>query len=166
MDMVGISSSAMMAGGLVGSIAAGVLGARLTIKKAPLILAVGSLAIIPIGLVFLFETPIFISYIIITVSTALCLGIIQMAGIIFLAFVQREVPSKLIGKVMSLLVILPFVANGAGSLIYGFLFEWFKSSPWIVVFGTLVLSVIVALYTKSQFTNNKVGTQKIEASIL
>ena len=162
MDLVGISSSIMMAGGLIGSIVAGVLGARLSIRKAPLILTAGSLAITPIGLVFLFEVPVFISYIVITAATALCLGIVQMAGILFMAFVQGEVPSKLIGKVMSLLVILPFVANGAGSFMYGLLFEWFESLPWIVVFGTVVASVMVALYAKCQLRNAPIVLPAIE----
>jgi MFS family permease len=151
MDLVGISSSIMMVGGLVGSIAAGALGARLGTGKIPLLLAIGAMLVVPIGLVFLIDMPAFTAYVIITASTALMLCAVQMASIHFFVFVQRAVPTELIGKIMSLIVILPFIANGAGSFAYGLLFEQFEALPWIIVFGTVVASAMVALYAHSQF---------------
>ena len=147
MDLVGISQSIMMAGGFVGAIIASTFGAKLTIKNTYLLLLIGSIAIIPAGIVFLFETTPFTSYIIITAASALTLGVIQIAGIQIMAFVQGVTPTELTGKVMSLLVILPFVANGLGSLIYGVLFEHFEKQPWVVVFVTVIVSVIVAVNT-------------------
>ena len=164
MDLVGISSSIMMLGGLVGGILAGVIGGRLTIHKMSLLLAMGSILTLPIGLVFLFDMSALAAYIIITAATALMLAVLQMASIQFFAFVQGTVPSELIGKVMSLLVILPFIANGAGSLIYGVLFERFESLPWIVVFGTIILSVLVAWYAHRQFRHVSVTAPEEEIS--
>ena len=86
---------------------------------------------------------------------------IQIAGIKFMAFVQGITPTELTGKVMSLLVILPFVANGLGSLIYGVLFEQFEALPWIVVFATVIVSVFVAINTRRVFA--KVGDSNINA---
>jgi len=164
MDLVGISSSFMMLGGLIGGITAGVLGNRLNIKKAPLLLLFSSMIIMPIGLVFLFDTPAFAAYIIITAATALTLGAMSMTQIQFFTFVQIEVPTELLGKIMSLLVILPFIANALGSSVYGVLFELFEELPWIVVFGTVAASVTVAVYAYSQFRNIAVTALKAEES--
>ena len=153
MDLAGVSSSFMMLGGLIGGITAGVLGSRLNIKKAPLLLLLSAIAAVPMGLVFLFGIPNFAKYIIITAATALILAVFQMAQIQFMAFVQKEVPTELIGKVLSLLVILPFVANAAGSLIYGLLFEWFEELPWAVVFGTVAATALIAAYAHGRFKN-------------
>ena len=151
MELVGISSSIMMLGGLAGGIIAGALGARITMKKVSLFLAISSIVVIPIGLVFLFNIPAFAAYIIITAATAVMLAAMQVGSIQFFAFIQGAVPAELIGKVMSLIVILPFIANGTGSLIYGVLFEQFENLPWIVVFSTVAVSVLVVLYAHKQF---------------
>ena len=151
MDFAGYSSSFMMLGGLIGGITAGVLGNRLNIKKAPLLLLISGVVTIPIGLVFLFDMPNFTKYVIITAATALTLAAMQMAQIQFLSFVQMELPTELLGKVISLISILPFISNALGSLTYGVLFGQFEELPWVVIFGTVVASVTVAVYSYSQF---------------
>ena len=151
MELVGISQSIMFAGGLLGGIIAGTLGTRLTIKAAPFLLMLVAVLVIPMGLVFLFEMPALQAYIIITAASALTLVSIQVASIQMMAFVQRETPTELTGKVMSLLVILPFVANALGQLIYGVFFEQFYTLPWIVVFVTVVFSAAIAFYSRSVF---------------
>ena len=151
MELVGISQGIMMAGGLLGAIIAGTLGAKLTIQKAPLMLLISTILIIPIGLIFLFATPAFFAYIIITAASALTLVAVQMASIQFMTFVQRETPTELTGKVMSLLVILPFVANALGFLVYGVLFEHFEYVPWVVAFITVFIMGLVVLYSQRLF---------------
>jgi MFS family permease len=150
-SFVGISQSVMMVGGLLGSIAAGAIGAKLTIKKLPPLLGVAGVLLAGVGLPFLLGLPHMAAYVIITVSAALAMGVVQMSNIPLFAFVQTEAPNELLGKVMSLIIILPFIANGIGSLIYGLLFEWFEGTPYIVVFATVVVSVMIAMYAHRQF---------------
>ena len=145
MEYVGINQSLMMTGGVLGSIVAGALGAKLTINKSPLVIITSGLSLLPIGLVFIFTTPAFPAYLIITAVSALALGILNIAGIQVMTFIQGEVPTELLGKVMSILVILPFIANSLGSLMYGVLFERFETLPWIIVFGTVLVICLVAL---------------------
>jgi predicted MFS family arabinose efflux permease len=145
MDYVGVSSAIMMAGGLIGGIVAGSLGTRLKINKSPFLLFIAGVMTIPIGLMFLIELPIFYKYVILTAATALTLVALQMATIQMFAFIQTEVPSTLIGKVMSLIVILPFIASGLGSLIYGVAFEISYYTPWVVVFITVIITTLVAI---------------------
>ena len=153
MDLVGYSSSFMMLGGLIGGIAAGVLSNRLNIKKSPLLLLLSSINIIPIGLVFLFDIPAFAAYVIITAATALTLAVLQIAQVQFFTFVQREIPTELLGKIISLLSIMPFISNALGSFIYGILFDQFEELPWIVVFGTVAASALIAGYAYKQFSS-------------
>jgi predicted MFS family arabinose efflux permease len=150
MDMVGYSQSIMMVGGLAGGILAGALGTRLKMKKLPLFLLISTLLFGAIGLPFLFETTAFSAFIIITIATAAAFAAIQLVNIPLFAFIQAETPSDLIGKVMSLFLILPFVASAFGSLIYGFFYERFEASPQIVVFGTVVLMIFVVAYAQKQ----------------
>jgi len=146
MQFVGASQSIMMLGGIAGGIIAGALGTRLSIKDAPLMLLISGLSIVPIGMVFLFSTPAFFSFVLITAATAFSFASMQIANIQFMTYIQVETPTELIGKVMSLIVILPFIASAIGSLIYGVFFEQFEALPWVVVFITVFFSAAIALY--------------------
>ena len=151
MDMVGYSQSIMMVGGLIGGIAAGALGERLKLKILPIVLLIASFLFSTMGLPFLFPAPAFGAYIIITLGTTLGFAAVQLVNIPLFAFIQEVTPSDLIGKVMSLFVILPFVASAIGSLIYGFFYEWAESQPWLVVFGTLIVMIFVAIFAGKRF---------------
>ena len=151
MNYVGISQSIMMFGGIFGGILAGTLGTRLSIEKVPLIIIVCSLTVMPVGLVFLFEIPAFTAYIIITAVCVLTFCASQMASILFMANIQEKTPVELIGKVMSFILIAPFVASASGQFIYGVFFEQFKHLPWVVVFIAVAVSSMVALRSRKYF---------------
>jgi len=148
MEYVGISQSIMMVGGLVGGIIAGAMGTRLTIKNSLMIVAAGSLFIVMMGLIFLFETPAFPAYIILTAASALLFVTIQIFNIAAITFVQAETPTTLLGKVMSIIMILPFLAQGIGQVFYGALFEQLARVPWIIAFATAFLSAVIALFSR------------------
>ena len=153
MDMVGISSSIMMVGGLIGGILAGVLGTRLTIHKIYLPLLFCCISVLPMGIIFLFDTSAFLTYVVITASSAFALIFTQICNIQFFAYIQGETPSSLIGKVMSILLIVPFIANALGQLLFGVLFEQFADLPWLIIFLAIFLSGIVIIYSRIWFKN-------------
>jgi predicted MFS family arabinose efflux permease len=153
MDYVGASLSISMAGGILGGLIAGMLGARLTIKKVPIFLLLSGTVIIPIGLIFLFDTSAFFTFAIITAAATLTFAAIQIAQIQFMAFLQGETPTELIGKVMSIIVILPFIASAFGIFIYGVLFELFETLPWIVIFATVFMVIMIAAYSHKHLRN-------------
>ncbi|MCL2620290.1 MAG: MFS transporter [Defluviitaleaceae bacterium] len=146
MDMVGFSASFMMVGGLAGGILAGTLGKRITLSKLWIIMVLVSLAIAPIGAVLLLDLPYFVTYVVITAASAVTLMIVQMFTIPVFAYIQKETPSELIGKVMSVIMMMPFLANAVGQLIYGIFFEQF--APWIVIVVSSILSAVIALLSR------------------
>jgi MFS family permease len=148
MNYVGISQSAMMGGGLLGGILAGVFGGKLKFKNVYLILIASGLAVIPMGIALTLNTPAFATYLIITIACALAFALIMPANILIISYVQAETPTELVGKVMSLMVVIPFLANALGQLFYGVVFEWFESVPWLVVFVTVLLTALTGLYAR------------------
>jgi len=151
MAMVGLNQSVMMVGGLLGGITAGALGARLTMQKIHLPLLAISLFLLPMGLVFMFDTPDLMAYVTITAMGALIFVAAQMSSIPLIAFIQKGTPTELIGKVMSIMLILPFLANALGILLFGMLFERLADLPWITVFAVVLVSAVIAVYTRRQF---------------
>ncbi|MCL2421530.1 MAG: hypothetical protein FWD03_06705, partial [Defluviitaleaceae bacterium] len=73
---------------------------------------------------------------------------ITTASIQVVSLIQGSTPTELTGKVMSLLMMLPFLANALGQLVYGVFFEQFVNLPYVVMFATVVMVVFIAIYTR------------------
>jgi MFS family permease len=148
MDMSGISLSVMMSGMIFGGILAASLGARLTIQNMYIPLLLCSLSVIPMGVVFLIDTPVFISYVVITAASAFTVMFMMLCQIQMLAYMQSATPSVLLGKVMSIVMMLPFVAQALGQIFFGALFEYFEALPWIVIFASAFISIVASVLTR------------------
>jgi len=151
MEYVGMSKGISVVGVLIGSAIAGALGERLTINRIFLPIFLCCMTLIPIGLVFLLDPPPFIAYVIITAASTLTFATGQLFQIPVWAYIQKVTPTELVGKVFSLIVILPFLANGLGHLLFGALFEQFYTVPWLVIFIAAFLAGVVALYSRRHF---------------
>ncbi|MCL2719712.1 MAG: MFS transporter [Treponema sp.] len=147
MELVGINQSFLMLGGIIGGIIAGIMGSRLTLSRSFLYIAVSCILLTSIGIVLIIDVPAFFAYIIMTISGTLVLVTMQICNTAAITFVQNVTPSELIGKVLSILMIVPFIANALGMLLFGTLFEYFAGIPWIVIFVTAILSAIIALFS-------------------
>lgn len=154
-QLYGYAQGALMAGGVVGGIIIGVLGKKVKIHNSYLLLVGISFTIFPIGIVFLFHATELISYITISVCAFLFMMISTIFSIQMLAFIQGETPPQLIGKVISCVLMLSLSAQPIGNAIYGVLFELFSASPWIVIFGALVISLIISIISKKVFLTLK-----------
>ena len=146
MDFVGVSQGIMMIGGIIGGIIAGVLGDKISIEKLYLLLIISGLALFPIGFCLLLDIPASLAHIIITIASAVSFIPLQMGTIIVFAFIQREVSSDFVGKIMSFILMIPYLCLAIGQLIYGFLFEQLANIPALIIFITMVFSIIIAIY--------------------
>lgn len=154
-QLYGYAQGALMAGGVVGGIIIGVLGKKVKIHNSYLLLVGISFTIFPIGIVFLFHATKLISYITISVCAFLFMMISTIFSIQMLAFIQGETPPQLIGKVISCVLMMSLCAQPIGNAIYGVLFDLFSASPWIVIFGALVISFIISVVSKKVFLTLK-----------
>ncbi|MCL2841703.1 MAG: MFS transporter [Defluviitaleaceae bacterium] len=154
-EMVGVSQAIMVAGGIAAGIVAGVLGKRLTIYRTLLIAAISAALLTSIGFVLLFDASVIVSYVIITMAGVIGIFASKVLIISSYTFIQEETPSVLIGKVMSVIMILPFFASALGQLLHGMLFEQFSASPWVVIFGASIVFIIFTMYIRSFFKGGK-----------
>jgi len=148
MAYVGIAQGIMMVGGIAGGIMAGVLGSRLKVSGAYKLLLAPGFVMIPVGMALLINAPSFIIYVIFTAACTIALGFITIANVQIITLIQRETPAELIGKIMSLVLMLPFLANALGQFAYGIIFEYFIHAPYLIIFVTVILVVLIGLFTK------------------
>ena len=151
MEFVGISQGVVMAGGLIGGFLAGILGSKLKISHIDVIFVLSGLILVPVGVALWLNIPYFAIYIIITAACAIAMVLLIMGNVQIVSLIQKETPVELIGKVISIVVMLPFLANAAGQFIYGIAFEYLAEMPYIVVFITAVMVVAIGFYARKIF---------------
>ena len=155
MEYIGIIKTIGWGGAVLGSLLAGFLGERLSIKSVPLTSILLGLTIVPIGAILLFTIPFFASYVIMTIAAVAYFAVFILFIIPINAHIQKVVPEELLGKVASLFNVIPFFASGVGFTLFGILFEQFYSVSWLVIFVAALICSIVTLILRKQFMEAK-----------
>ncbi|MCL1882872.1 MAG: hypothetical protein FWF81_03865 [Defluviitaleaceae bacterium] len=99
------------------------------------------------------DVPNKVAYIVLTVAGVAFLISAKILSISIITFVQQETPIELIGKVMSVGMIAPFIGQALGYPLLGMLFHQFSDLPWIVIFGTVLVTIVMSVYKYRQFRN-------------
>jgi len=152
MELLGISQGIMMGGGVLGGIIAGSFEKRITIKQAHWLLMICALFTIPMGLVFLFAAPVFVAYVVITLSCVVIMLTTQVVFIQVLAFVQMKTPTEFVGKAVAVVMAFSFISYPIGQFLFGMLLERFDTLPWIAMFVAAFMSAIIAVWSRRHFS--------------
>lgn len=164
-NLFGISQGVMAFGGLAGGMFTGMLGSRLRLEKAHIILLVCSFAALPMSLTLMAGLPAPVSYVIITAMSFLCMGCAAVFTIQVMSFVQMNTPKELAGKVISALIAVSMCAQPIGQAMYGFLFEGLKHNPGIGVLLAFVSGTMTALYSRRVFNGFRMNHDSIEGTV-
>lgn len=140
-------------GGLLGGVLIGVLAKRLKIQKAWKLLLITAILLLPIGMILMIEVPKMTAYIVVTAVYAGIMALATIFSVQMLAYVQAETPNHLVGKVVSMAMAVSMCAHPIGQSIYGILFERFGSRPYIVVAGSIVITIAIVLVSRHVFHN-------------
>lgn len=155
----GASQGVLAAGGLIGGVLSGVLAKKLSVQKAHLLLLACAACILPMSATLLLNAPRLASYFVITGMSAVIMICSTVFSIQMLAFVQAQTPGDLVGKVVSFVMALSMCAQPFGQALYGLLFERFAASSGAVVLAAGLISMVVALYSKSAFLQLRPAAQ-------
>ncbi|MCL2365509.1 MAG: MFS transporter [Oscillospiraceae bacterium] len=154
-SMLGIASGIVMFGGVISSVIASVAGDKLKISDCPKLLMVATLAMIPIGIIFVLELSAIIMFIVIIV----CATVIMITATLYLlriwGYIQVETPEEILGKVLSAVGALVGCVTPLGFFLYGVVFERFENVPWVVIFFAAVVSFGITFYSAWQFRKVK-----------
>ena len=144
---MGFAEGALALGGLAGGIAVGVLASRLKIERAPLLLLLATLALVPVAAVLGVPMDPLVAYGVLVVSLFASMACATMFSIQAVSFVQMETPGHLVGKVIALMMSLANCAQPVGQLVYGGLFDALRADLVPVVLGTAAVSFAIGLAT-------------------
>lgn len=159
--LYGFAEGALAAGGLAGGIGAGIFADKLEIRRSGNLVIACAVCVFPIGAALrLFSSGIVI-YIVITVC---CFGIMVFSTIFtvqMMSFVQAETPQGLIGKVIAVILAVSMCAQPLGSALYGVLFEICKGFEYVVVLFAGMVSLMIAVRTRTVFKRFSVEQQSL-----
>lgn len=148
----GFAMGALGAGGLAGGICAGIFAKKLIIKKSGNLIIAGAACVFPIGISLMLFPSGLVNYIVMTV----CCFMITICSNIFtveiMSFVQAETPSHLIGKVIAVMLTVAMCSQPIGNALYGILFDVCKGFEFAVVLFSGVISMMLAISTRSIFS--------------
>lgn len=144
---LGFAEGILALGGLVGGIAAATLTTKLDLRRSPLVLFIGSVALLLLGAGCLL-TNVGVAYGVIVVGLFITMACCSLFSILAIAFVQGETPKHLIGKVMAFVMCLSNCASPIGQVLYGVLLDVFRSSLPLVVLCVVVISCVLALVVR------------------
>jgi len=151
MTHVGVALAIMMFGGVVGGIVAGGLGTRLNVARGFAFVIVGIFCSVNMGFVLSLDLSLLTSYMAIVGAGTVFLFAGKVFSIAVMTYIQGETPPELIGKVLSVLMVVPFIGQSIGYPIQGRLFQAFLTTPWYVVFGATAVMMIIAILAYRYF---------------
>lgn len=152
-NLLGIAQGVMAAGGLAGGILAGMLGDRLKMERAHVLLAVCGAALVPMGVSMVPGAPVWLSYGMLLAMCFACMAAATLFSVQMLAYVQGHTPPALIGKVISCLMVINMCAMPVGQALYGVLFEQLSHMPYAIILGGAAATMLTALAAHRTFTS-------------
>ncbi len=144
---MGFAEGALALGGLTGGILVGVLAKRLSLRQAPLFIAVASLALLPVAVVLGAPMDTMTAYAVLLVGLFVTMACASIFSIQAISFVQLETPPHLVGKVIALAMALANCAQPVGQVVYGALFDALRANLVPVAVGTALVSLVIAGFT-------------------
>jgi MFS family permease len=136
---------------ILGSIAAGLLISKLKANRLSLVLAAIGVFLIPAGLAFILPVGAIVKY---TINLVMFCGMqiaIGIFNIFALSHIQRKTPQHMMGKVMAYISSIVMCAQPLGQIIYGFLFDSFSDSIYIVLIPSGLIVCIIGILTTGFF---------------
>ena len=148
----GFAEAAMGMGSILGGLVSGLAGKKIPFKHSHYFL-LGTLLLIPVILILLFQAPGKMIYAVLLTSVMIGMGFAALFTIAAQTFIQKSTPVHMLGKVGAFVSTICVCALPVGQAMYGGLFELFFGSPWVVVLVGTVISMMLAYAAKRTLRN-------------
>lgn len=116
------------------------------------------------GIPLLLNASNMMSYSIITACCFLIMTFSTIFSVQMIAAVQTETPQNLVGKIIACMIAFSMCAQPIGQAIYGFIFDKFQDSIWIILLGSAITSIFIAIVSKKIFKDIKIEHTATEAT--
>ena len=150
---LGINQGLISLAGIAGAIMVGVLSKKLNMKNSYLIVGLSSLLVLLMGVIFMIDMPATVTFALFTFMIMLLQALFTLFSIFVVSNIQANTPVQLVGKVMSYVTTLSLCAQPLSQAVYGFLFDIFSNSVYILFLFTGLVMLLVSYFSKNSFKN-------------
>ncbi len=140
-----------MIGTLIGGILVGLLSEKMSSNRFSTLFLITPLVLLPIAGTFIVNLKPILSYIIIVCSTVLIMVIVTMFNIMIMAFIQKETPLEMIGKIIAFISTIGMCALPLGQLMYGCLFDVMMDKIYYIIFMAVFISMFITFTSRRVF---------------
>ena len=144
--LYGYAEGSYAAGGLIGAIAAGTVLNRIPVRWTDSLIVLSALLVFPLAIALQFNLAPMVTYgvcLFVTVAISIC---VTAFSVKMIAYLQGITPEHLVGKVVAFVITMSMIALPLGQALYGVLFDLPPAQHHLVVYGTAIGSVLVALF--------------------
>ena len=144
--LLGVTEAVMACGGLCGGICSNAVSKKMDIKNIDQILIISAVSMIPMGIVFLLPTLDMLRFVVIAVSSFLVMACATIFSIIAIAYIQKNVPERMVGKIIALSMAVSNCACPIGQSVYGLLLQYCRSQLGWMIIAVAVISAGLAKF--------------------
>ena len=149
----GAAESALAVATIIGSIAAGLLSTKLKIHRLSTLFFLMGVFILPVGVSLFSPVNTTVKYMIHLLSFCGIQITISIFSVFAVSLIQQRTPNHLIGKVMAFTSVVTLCVQPFGQLVYGFLFDRFRSSVSLILILSGGLICVFGLLTTGFFAD-------------
>ncbi|GFI61343.1 hypothetical protein IMSAG049_00500 [Clostridiales bacterium] len=150
-EYYGAAESLLAVSAVLGSITAGLIIGKFKIHNLYITLSSIGVFIIPAGIAFMCPISATAKYAATVASFCLIQASVNIFSIFAVSIIQQRTPNHLIGKIMAHTSAITLSIQPIGQIIYGFLFDIFKSSIFLVLIPSGIIICIIGLLSKKMF---------------
>lgn len=145
-ELYGVASAVLGIGALVGGIVSSQL--KTTIDKSYKLFFFIPIALLPLFVSTILYSNKFLSFGLILISVFFVMSIATIISILITTYIQNSTPENIVGKVISMLLMVSTFSIPFGQFFYGYAFDIFVNSESIIIVFAIIVSIIIALYIK------------------
>ncbi|WP_042353048.1 MFS transporter [Bacillus massiliigorillae] len=147
-QLYGIAESILAIGAIAAGLLIGVVSKKYSIQNSYVFILLGGIVLIPIAIVSGLDVHPMFAYVVICLSTFLCLASVGIFSIFAQTFIQTETPTAMLGKVSALVGTIVMCSYPLGQSLYGVLFDRFSNQVFVIVLFAIIVEVLLAILTK------------------
>ncbi|MEB2299029.1 MFS transporter [Lysinibacillus xylanilyticus] len=154
-QLYGIAESFLAIGAIGAGLVIGLAAKKYSIYNSYIFILFGGVFLLPIALVASIQMPPMIAYVIICISTLLCLLSVGIFTIFAQTFVQTETPNTMLGKVSAVVSTIVMCSYPIGQSLYGMLFDLLSNHVYIIILFAIIVEVLLGFLAKRYLTQLK-----------
>ena len=151
-QLYGIAEGFLAIGSIGAGLFIGLVAKKFSIHNSYLFILLGGMLLLPIALVSGLPIQPMIAYVVICISTFLCIASVGIFTIFAQTFIQTETPNTMLGKVSAVVSTIVMCSYPIGQALYGVLFDFLSNHVYVIVLFAIFVEVLLGFLTKRYLT--------------